>query len=70
MFRPDNEVNKTIIETISLSPKEPLMSELLDFLQAITTNSTPLVSGEEGLDAVRIVHAGQESMAKSKLIKL
>ena len=57
-------------EKIILNKVEPLVSELLDFLNSIDKNGSPLVSGEEGLSAVKTVQAGLDSLATNKVIKI
>ena len=49
---------------------EPLKAELIDFLGSVNNGSTPLVSGDEGLNAVKIVQAGLESFNTNKVINL
>jgi predicted dehydrogenase len=41
-------------ETITAEPSDAITAELLDFARAIRTGRRPLVSGEDGLNAVRI----------------
>jgi myo-inositol 2-dehydrogenase/D-chiro-inositol 1-dehydrogenase/scyllo-inositol 2-dehydrogenase (NAD+) len=36
------------------------------FLDSIATNSTPLVTGEDGLEAVRVVNAGNKSIIEKR----
>ena len=47
---------------ISVTPKEPLLSELVDFLSSIHEKKKPLVSGEDGLEAVKIVESALISL--------
>ncbi len=54
--------------TISIKPEEPLKNELLDFLNAIESSTLPLVSGAEGLAALRVVQAAVESYKNKKRI--
>ena len=63
---------KIDFKTKSLPVKdvEPLKLELLDFLQAVKTNTLPLVSGQEGLNAVKVVEAGLESLTKKSIINV
>ena len=60
----DENASKIILSEKS----EPLANELSDFLNAISCNSTPLVSGADGLNAVKIVEAGIKSLNTQKLI--
>ena len=55
-------------EIIIPTSSEPLKNEILDFLRSIVTDSAPLVSGEEGLTAVKIVELGIQSIDKSKVM--
>lgn len=61
-----------IVETknIALNVKEPLKCEIIDFLNAVENKSNPLVSGEDGLEAVKIVNACKVSMSTGKTVKL
>lgn len=67
LYQPPMEVSEQII---SLEDKEPLKSELVDFLEAITEKRMPLVTGEDGLKAVRIVEAGLESLSSNSMINI
>ena len=67
LYQPPMEVSK---QKISLKKKEPLKSELMDFLEAVTEKRIPLVSGEEGLKAVKIMEAGLESMNCGSVINI
>jgi len=49
---------------------EPLKEELVDFLTSIKKGKEPRVSGQDGLQAVRIVQAALESLKLKKIIKL
>ena len=59
----------TINEQLTPNNTEPLKNELLDFLEAIQNNGTPLVTGKAGLEAVKIVEAGILSIDKNQIIK-
>ena len=63
LYKTDLTVNEEIIIPTST---EPLKNEIVDFLNSIVTDSAPLVSGEEGLTAVKIVELGLQSIDKSK----
>ena len=60
----------TIIEQISLDKEEPLKLELEDFLNSIENNKEPLVSGEEGLEAVKTIEAAVFSLKYDSIIKI
>ena len=53
---------------MKVKTEEPLKSELLDFLNSIVSKKSPLVNGDEGLMAVKIVEAGLESLQNNKVI--
>ena len=53
-----------------LPKNEPLKSELQDFLNAIITKTSPLVTGEEGLLAVKVAQAASESLNNHNLVNL
>ena len=57
-------------EKVILNKIEPLATELLDFLESISVNKNPSVSGQAGLLAVKIVQAGLESLSSNKVIKI
>jgi UDP-N-acetylglucosamine 3-dehydrogenase len=56
------------IRKISIKPEEPLRNEHEDFLNAINASGKPLVTGEEGLETLRIAHAAVESYRGNKKI--
>ena len=60
------------LETINvpINKGEPLKIELIDFLNSVVSNKTPLVSGEEALEVVRISTRALESLKKQKVIKI
>ena len=55
-------------EKVILNKIEPLATELLDFLESISVNKNPSVSGQAAL-LVKIVQAGLESLSSNKVIK-
>ncbi|OIR21176.1 MAG: hypothetical protein BD935_00125 [Marine Group III euryarchaeote CG-Epi1] len=59
------------LETIKvpINQEEPLKLELADFLQSTVSNKTPLVTGEEALEVVRISAHALESLMNKKVIK-
>ncbi len=58
------------IRDISLRKKEPLMNELVDFLEAIRDKREPLVSGEDGLETIKVCQAAIESVKSGRKIDL
>jgi UDP-N-acetylglucosamine 3-dehydrogenase len=64
------------IETLgqTLTPRyefeEPLKLELQHFVQCVKNNKTPLVSGLDGLKALKIAEAALKSAENGRLIKL
>ena len=67
LYQPPIEVSE---QTFSPEGKEPLKSELVDFLEAIMEKRMPLVTGRDGLKAVEIVQAGLESLSSSSVINI
>ena len=58
-------VNQEIeLHKLDIAKKEPLKLELEDFLDAISTNSQPLVSGLDGLRAVSLAEKATEMLKK------
>ena len=55
-------------EVIDINGEEPLKNELLDFLSSLNSSSLPLVTGEDGLDAIKIVQAGFESLKSNRVV--
>ena len=66
LFQPPMEVSE---RKLSFKGKEPLKSELIDFLDAIMRKRKPLVTGNDGLTAVKIVEAGLRSLESNSVIK-
>ena len=50
--------------------KEPLKLELQHFVDCITKNEKPLISGIDGLKALKIAEAALKSSSKNRLIKM
>ena len=50
--------------------QEPLKAELQHFAECIMKKEKPLVTGEDGLKALRIAAAALESSARHKAVKL
>ncbi len=57
-------------QDIMLKKQEPLMNEIEDFIGAIKEKRKPLVTGEDGLAALRIANAAVESYKTGKIIEL
>tara|TARA_B100001250_G_C19809374_1_gene795041 strand:- start:678 stop:1673 length:996 start_codon:yes stop_codon:yes gene_type:complete len=49
---------------------EPLRNEIVDFLSAVKENRKPLVTGDQGINAIKIVQAGLESIYSGEPVKL
>jgi UDP-N-acetylglucosamine 3-dehydrogenase len=58
------------IKTIELQKKEPLKNEIFDFVDAITKNKKPLVTGYDGVKAVEIAEAAVTSAKIGKVISI
>ncbi len=58
------------IQKIAIKPEEPLKNELLDFLKSIESGKKPLVTGEEGLETLRVAQAAVESYKRKEKILL
>jgi len=67
LYQPSIEVIKSKTQ---LKSKEPLKRELIDFLESIEKKRLPLVSGQEGLEAVKIVEAGLESLLNNRVVHI
>lgn len=50
--------------------QEPLKRELEDFLDSVRTGREPLVSGSDGLEAIRVIEAAQEADRTGNVVKL
>ena len=57
-------------ETLKLDYREPLKSEIENFLSAVSNKELPSVSGEDGLAAVEIVEAALLSLKENRIISL
>lgn len=65
------KVGVEINEDIKTFPdREPLKNEIEDFLNSIVKHTSPLVSGKDGLRAIRIVEAAQESLNSGEKVKV
>lgn len=67
LYQPPMEVSE---QKIPMKRKEPLKSELMDFLEAIMEKKMPLVTGREGIKAVKIVEAGLKSLNSSSVVSI
>lgn len=57
-------------EEISLAEGEPLKEELMDFISAVTTGSTPRADGRSGLDVLAVLEAAQKSINTNRGVAL
>ena len=55
---------------ISLERKEPLRNEIEDFLKSIESGTKPLVTGYDGLQAIKIANAANRSYKNREVIRL
>lgn len=55
---------------IQIERSEPLKNELTDFLSAIEFDREPLVSGEEGVETLKIAHAAIRSSVSGKKVTI
>lgn len=58
------------ISRLDLQKKEPLKNEISDFVNAISSGKKPLVTGFDGMMAVRIAEAAVESAKTGKVIAI
>ncbi len=58
------------IRRINLRREEPLRRELVDFIGAVENHNKPLVTGEDGLMAVKIARAAIESLRNKKPVEV
>ena len=50
--------------------QEPLKRELEDFLDAVRSGREPLVTGADGLEAIRVIEAAQQADRSGNVVKL
>lgn len=62
--RDDNDFPNLVQDSIEVVPQLPLNAELDDFIDCVRTNRVPLVSGTEGLMAVRVASQIQKRIAE------
>jgi UDP-N-acetylglucosamine 3-dehydrogenase len=55
---------------VSLEKREPLKNEIIDFIEAIEHHTNPLVTGEDGLLALKIAEAATLSYKTGKEVKI
>ena len=67
LFSTDLEIQESLAD---IKKEEPLKLELLDFLNSIEQDVNPLVSGQDGLDAVIIANAVLESLNSNQKVTL
>jgi len=56
------------INTIPLKKQEPLKREVRDFINAVNYKKAPLVTGEDGLAAVRVAEAAIKSYKEKRVV--
>lgn len=56
------------IQKISLKKEEPLKNELKDFIESIEKKRTPLVSGKDGLETLKVSNCAVKSYKEKKII--
>lgn len=64
------DYNKPIKKFLKINHREPLMVELENFLSSVYTKQKPIVTGEQGLEALRLAKLVSKSINKNKLIEL
>jgi predicted dehydrogenase len=57
---------KIITETVDITPRPPLDTELEYFIQSVRTGTPPLVTGRVGLEALRVALAVKEKISACK----
>jgi UDP-N-acetylglucosamine 3-dehydrogenase len=55
---------------VSLQKKEPLKNEISDFIDSIENNKEPLVTGYDGMMAIKIAEAAVDSFRKKERVKI
>jgi UDP-N-acetylglucosamine 3-dehydrogenase len=58
------------VREVRLRRQEPLKRELTDFLEAVRTGGRPLVTGEDGLETLRILHAAMRSHREGNPVRV
>lgn len=67
---PDYNGLAKVVQQNILKPQESLRLELEDFINAIVTGSTPRVTIDDGIEALRVVEAAYESTKIGKVVKI
>ena len=67
LFSTSLEYNSTNIPIVK---KEPLKLELEDFLNSVRNGSSPLVSGNDGINNIKVIEAAHASLQQGKKIKI
>ncbi|MGQ0803888.1 MAG: Gfo/Idh/MocA family oxidoreductase [Actinomycetota bacterium] len=52
-------------EPVAVKPGEPLEAECRHFLECVATGTIPRTDGQEGLRVLRVLHAAEQSLARS-----
>ena len=58
------------IRKLHLNREEPLKNEILDFLAAVQLDKKPLVTGEDGLSALKVALAGEDSCRGGQKVEI
>jgi predicted dehydrogenase len=58
--------HESVVERPAVESSEPLANELRDFARAIRTGESPRVTGEDGLEAVRVVREIADGIGKPR----
>lgn len=67
LYEPNLNFESEFLEVVK---KEPLLLEISDFLNSIISDSKPLVTGEDGLNVVRVSEAALKSLNKKEAISV
>jgi UDP-N-acetylglucosamine 3-dehydrogenase len=67
MYSSSMEVNT---QKLNIPYEEPLKNELSDFLKAICNNSSPLVTGEDGLEIIKIATFCEKSIETNSIVTI
>ena len=66
----ENDLIEVDHRYIQLYKQEPLKNELKDFINSIENKTKPLVTGNDGVEAIRIAEAAIESIRKGEKIEM
>ena len=64
------DVNGKFAQDIKINHEEPLKEELKSFLECVVNNKTPVITGEDGLNALKMVLAANKSSKEHTPISL